>query len=366
MYHITTCLPYNNKNHDIKRVSNNLGFVFINTPKCDDELSYNSYCHFAKLELSLRAIQKNEEIKNSVVMFTDAHDVIVLMHASVIEARFKKLDCDFCVSGEGFFWPNNEEYFSYRNDVKKYFEKLGEGKHPYPNTGCWIGYGWAAEKILERGIEYAKKHEIYDDQQIIQDIMYWGKVSDINIKVDSDQTIFSSLINNLENLYLCGSQVYSSSSRAEIGAIHFNGFSNEWRQFIRFYNEVFLNNLEFSINLKILKHPNGKYLCYNDMNFYFDDDLSQSILFLLETPAGNCAVLRPDGKVFSFSPDGAYSIADCQINSWETKKKNDMIKTLQLILSDDIISHSPTIKEIVESKLVYIGDFVKTSFYSMF
>lgn len=103
MYHITTSLPYDKKCYDLARVSRSLGFDFVLTPQAGENRGYGPYFAVGKLHLSLLAIKNNELMRNSIVMFTDAHDVLMLLPAPIIEARFKKMDCDFCISAEAFF-----------------------------------------------------------------------------------------------------------------------------------------------------------------------------------------------------------------------------------------------------------------------
>ncbi len=48
-----------------------------------------------------------------------------------------------------FSWLSDEK--PYRKEIKKFFEGADRDIVAYPNSGCWIGYGWAALAFLDVG-----------------------------------------------------------------------------------------------------------------------------------------------------------------------------------------------------------------------
>lgn len=366
MYHITTSLPYDKKCYDMARTSRHLGFNFITTPQAGENRGYGPYFAVGKLQLSLAVIKSSELIRNSVVMFTDAHDVLMLLPASIIESRFKKMNCDFCISAEAFFWPNNEEKEEYRQRVKDFYNQNYSGPHCYPNSGCWIGYGWAAEKVLEVACKYAEENGLIDDQHTMQDIIFYNMVDGIKWGVDHEQKIFTSIVDNEEKLHLCGANVYSSDTQWECGLVHFNGHNKTWRDLSDLYNKIFNDCLDYKCSIEILKNRNGYYVCESNGSFYVSKEVNDKIIFLISNPSSNSFIIKGNGEIGSFNPNGEFKFIIGHLNSWEIKSVNNMISETSDLLKENIVVSFPSLSDIVKSGLVEKGEEIQEYYNMMF
>ena len=102
----------------------------------------------------LRALQDEE-----VVLFVDAFDVIVSNNASVLLSNFHRLQSPLVFSAEKGCWP----YLDGRPQGEGlclwyYPNQPPSSVYRFVNTGSWMGYAWAARRLLEDIVAFHTRH----------------------------------------------------------------------------------------------------------------------------------------------------------------------------------------------------------------
>lgn len=293
VYHLSVCLPYDTKN-PIERISEDKGFRFVNLPgPLNGDREYE---HIKKLIWCRDFISENLSIHDSIVMFTDAHDVLILSDASDICGRFFRADCDLFFSAEKVFSPWMPDEKPYRTAVREYFETdNGEGA-PYPNSGCWIGYGWAALAFLKVAAASAKRRKDKDDQRMVQDILAQGKCPEnVRVKIDNNQNIFVSVVKNGNDLYWVGNKVFYKKRNDSIPVFHANGYKKAI-YFIDFYTKIFYGAKINNLSVKAIKNRE-KYICVNDNVLFMSDSFCEYSLNVLIKANRFCCLVDNNGNV---------------------------------------------------------------------
>lgn len=134
-----------------------------------------------KIDILLNHINTLDD--NEIILFTDAFDVIVTKHSSIILDRFVSFEKPIVLS------INDTQ----NNFIIKMFLRLkyGSCNGYYINSGTYIGYVYAIKQMLNlaQGI-YDNK--IQSDQQLLSKLYvqcrYWW---DCNVALDTEKTIFN-------------------------------------------------------------------------------------------------------------------------------------------------------------------------------
>ncbi|MBF0869065.1 MAG: glycosyltransferase domain-containing protein [Gluconobacter potus] len=298
VYHLSACLPYDIRN-PIQRISEEKGFRFVNIPGVLN--GDRQYVHIKKLKWSKDFILENKNLLESIVMFTDAHDVLILGSSSEIIGRFFRADCDLLFSAEKLFSPWLSDEKPYRKEIKKFFERADGDIAAYPNSGCWIGYGWAALAFLDVVIAYADEQQDGDDQRAVQDVLARGEYpKNIQIKLDTNQEIFISVVNNGNDLRWIGNNIFYKNRRSPVPVFHANGYKKSIH-FIDLYTKIFYGTLETNFDIQAIKN-NGKYLSFRDGNFFLADNFGKNSLNVLIKARKYFCIFDNDGNVFNFDP----------------------------------------------------------------
>jgi hypothetical protein len=298
LYHLSVCLPYDTVN-PIEKISEDKGFRFINLP---ERLNGDSqYVHVKKLIWSRNYLAENADTENSIVMFTDAHDVLILGNAGEIVSKFYRLECDLLFSAEKLFSPHSADAELYRNEVKRFFEQTAtEGSAQYLNSGCWIGYGWAARRFLDTVIDYAQRRGDTDDQRVIQDVLFFKLHSGVRVGIDVMEELFLSVIENGNDVRLKGNRIFYKDRSDPISVFHCNGYKKSI-EFIGLHNNLFHRTSNLLIDVRAVKHKNN-YLGVRNDNFvttaeFCPDSLSAIIkggrYFCLISNSGEIVTMEP-------------------------------------------------------------------------
>ncbi|KXV32258.1 hypothetical protein AD940_14430 [Gluconobacter thailandicus] len=329
VYHLSACLPYDTRN-PIQRISEEKGFRFVNLPRILNGDS--QYVHVKKLKWSRNFILENKDLLDSIVMFTDAHDVLLLGNSSDIVGRFFRSDCDLLFSAEKLFSPWLPDEKPYREEIKKFFEGADEDSAPYPNSGCWIGYGWAALAFLDVVIAYADRQQDGDDQRVVQDVLARGECPEnVKVKLDVNQEIFVSVIANGDDLEWSGNSVFYKGRNSPVPVFHANGYKKSI-YFIDLYTKIFYGTSTQNFDVRILKN-NGKYLSFKDGRFFSTDSFEKSSLNVLVKSRKYFCIFDNDGNVFSFNPfDYSVNVGELVVDNWERFDVDNMNEKMGLYL----------------------------------
>lgn len=96
---------------------------------------------------------------DEVVLFVDAFDVVVSNNVTVLLQRFHSLGSPLVFSAEKGCWP----YLDGRADGEelclRYYPDAPPGTpYRFVNTGSWMGYVWAARRLLQAIVVYHLQH----------------------------------------------------------------------------------------------------------------------------------------------------------------------------------------------------------------
>lgn len=364
VYHLSACLPYDTRN-PIQRISEGKGFRFVNIPKIlNGDIQY---VHIKKLKWSKNFIEENKDLLYSVVMFTDAHDVLILGDSSDILGRFFRMDCDLLFSAEKLFSPWLPDEKPYREEVKKFFEGSVDDIAAYPNSGCWIGYGWAALAFLDDVLAYADEQQDNDDQRVVQDVWALGKYKkNIEIKLDINQELFISVVNNGKDLSWVGNNIFYKNRSSPIPIFHANGYKKSI-YFIDLYTKIFYGTSEMNFDIRAVKN-NGKYLSFREGKFFSADNFGKYSLNALIKARKNFCIFDNDGNVFHLDPlKFTVSMGEFIVDFGERLDVDSMNERLGPYLNSDvkITFESHILDNIWEFYSDKVGDCLIKYFYNL-
>lgn len=347
MFHVSACSPFEGYSC-IKERAKILGYEYINVPRYlnGDRL----FLHIKKLLWVLDEIKNNDILKNSIILCTDAHDILVLSSNEEILSRFLRKNVDFCISGEGYFHPNNEDEYSYRKGIRQSFENGSQ--HPYPNAGAWIGYGWAAMEVLSQAARYAEENNLVDDQWCIQDVIYRNDFGNTKIGVDFNQYIFTSAINNLDKIHFIGPKIFVGDKNESVAVCHFNGHRHKL-DFFKFYNKIYTEARCDDLFIRKIVSSTGEFINQKEGSFYKTNYITDHSIFVLSAPSGNSCLINTLGEVMTLFPDGSVSFGYSRVDTWEILKTNNVI---------EIISHLSGDK--VHFEMIYVDDVCQTQIHN--
>jgi hypothetical protein len=177
---------------------------------------------------------------DDIICFVDSYDVIINADKDDIIDKFKWYDCDLLISTELNCFPKK-----YQDEMNKVTKNKYFSCYEYLNSGGYIGYKHAIEKLLN----WKEKDEIIKickdggDQSYF--IEYFLKNNnDTNIKLDYWCSIFQCMYNvSWDEIEIHCGQIYNIVLNIFPCFIHFNGNSylTEYKQDIR---PILLENIK--------------------------------------------------------------------------------------------------------------------------
>lgn len=315
VYHLSVCFPYDTRN-PIQMISESKGFRFFNLPQRINGNSY--YVNLRKIEWCFKFIDENPTVQDSIIMFTDAHDVLVMGDVSDIVGRFLRNNCDILLSAEKLFSPWAEDEPAYRHDVRRYFETVVGGDAPYLNSGCWIGYGWAVRDLFKAALRYAEHHDGGSDQRVLQDILAKNLYpSHVNVKLDTNQEIFVSVIGNGDKLFWNGNRIFYENRKDPVPVFHANGYKRSM-MFVKLYNELIYKTSSNYIDIRAIKNK-GKYINIDEQGiFAHTENYCEKSLSAICKANRRFCLIRNNGEVITFNPyNNEVSSSKSLVDNWE-------------------------------------------------
>lgn len=337
-----------------------LGYEYVNVPRL---LSGDrSYQNIKKLFWVLDALKSNDILMNSIVLFTDAHDILVLSSSDDIFSRFLKLNVDFCISGEGHFHPNNEHEHPHRAGIRQSFENGSE--HPYPNSGAWIGYGWAAFEVLSQATRYATENNCTDDQWVMQDVIVRNDFGTTKIGVDCNQYIFTSVVKNLDKIHLVGPRIFVGDKNENVAVCHFNGHRHKL-DFFKFYNKIYTETRCNDLFIRKLVSSSNEFLNQKEDKIYKTDRITDHSIFILSSPSGNSCLINSLGEVLTFYPSGQVSSAYSRVDAWEMLKTSNIIEVMNSIVGEEVRLDMVYVDDVCETQIHNYTDKILECYYNL-
>ena len=145
----------------LERSSRANGFKFVSLPERHNRPRLYT---IDKVHLLNAYLQTGALADSDIIMFSDAYDVLVIQHASLVLDRFLSFEADIVVNAEANQFPENQL------DLKKLFD-LQPSKWRYLNSGCFIGYVWAVREMMDfisKSIPETGFDEHHMDQLLMQ------------------------------------------------------------------------------------------------------------------------------------------------------------------------------------------------------
>lgn len=135
-----------------------------------------------KLNLLTKALNKLEQIDQTIVLFTDGYDIVYTQPLDVIVARFRATGAGVLFGAEHFLWPDRS--------VEPLYPKLTMGSR-YLNSGMFIGYASNVAALL-RGTDAIADT---DDDQLFFTRAYLDEElrSKLKLQLDHLSTVFQNL-----------------------------------------------------------------------------------------------------------------------------------------------------------------------------
>lgn len=288
---------------------------------------------------------------NSVILFTDAYDTLVVSHSAEILLNFYKLNCDLLISGESHFWPPEG-----RELEKSYFEDTAN-LWRYPNSGCYIGFGWAikdmvdfcSEKLDSGDWGYSKP----DDQALVQNYIIHKK-SDKNmvISIDSNAEFFATLNTTVNYFSFNRRSVFNNKTGLPVSVVHANSNKNNIQILYKIWSllgEANPNLQDWDIQVA---KCSDKFISYDIENkkLKYSEILDGNCLFFFVKGRRRAIGIVPTFGVITPREDGHVNCDSQSINSWEIlnykdeyltfhqKKLNSYILLEENEILNDIIS----------------------------
>jgi hypothetical protein len=332
VYHLSVCVPYNTAN-PIEQISETKGFRFVNLTHLIN--GDNSYENLRKLEWFRDFLSQNVSTHDAIILFTDAHDVLLMSDANDIVSRFLRTDCDLLISAEKMFSPWLPEEPAYRVAIKQFFDCGDETIAPYPNSGCWIGYGWAALEFLNVAVAYGQTQFGVSDQRVIQDIIARGECpSSVNLKLDVTQEIFVSVIDNGNNLVWIGNRIFFRDRSTPVPVFHANGYKKSL-SLIKLYNEIIYKTSSKCVDIRAVKQGDF-YLGFEDGRFCLSSFFCYNSLNALVKSNKTCCLFTNSGLVLSFEPNSSHCFASrALVDHWERIEVKRLNEALSRYIDHD-------------------------------
>lgn len=204
----------------LERSARDNGFRFVALPEHHAKSRMNT---IDKVRLLTAYLNTGALAATDIVMFTDAYDVLVTEHCSLIHERFLAFDADVVVNAEANFFPG--EILEH----KAFFDKQ-LSKWRYLNSGCFIGYAWAVSKMMSyinQSIPATGAHEHCMDQLLMQQFYIQAAASHrVRICLDMATSIFAPLFLTEQDFVLERYGVRNTVTGRSPCVLHANGFKH--------------------------------------------------------------------------------------------------------------------------------------------
>jgi len=316
MLHLTAGFPVTEGLRILERSSAAAGFRFFNISGSEQR----RVTYFSKLENMKRFFDLGVVGSSDIILFTDAYDVSIVDHWSVIAARFLEIGVDILFNGESELWPDIEGIPFIgdvsREDIREFSRAGNEGPYPFINSGCYIGYAGAVRELVDETLRVGYEHAIYDDQALVQYFCYMQKEDRSSvIAVDDTDRIFSTMSHSIEEYSFDGFTVRNHLTGTCPSILHSNGPKHTVRVFdiIERIRSICGTNLVLSsvmVGRKFLSYrPGAKRLSI--------EDVPDHAVTLVSERRGRHVFFTCEGRIVSFQPDGTVDNSATRYHEWE-------------------------------------------------
>ena len=196
--------------------------------------SWKTYKFYSKIRETGILIENYKD--DDIIVFIDAHDVVLNSNTEEFIEKFKSLDCDILFSTERNCYPPR-----YRNQVNNIMSSNIESR--YLNAGGYIGYVKNIKEMFNwRKEEYINwRCKSGGDQAYFME--YFIENHDkVNIKLDTDSFIFQCMYNiPWEHIEFKNGRGYNKNNDNYPCFFHFNGgswFTSDRSSIMPIFNQL--------------------------------------------------------------------------------------------------------------------------------
>ncbi len=180
--------------------------------------SWNTYRFYSKIRETALYIENLND--DDIIVFIDAHDVVLNSNKEEFVKKFKSLNCDILFSSELICYPTR-----YKEKMDDIMPSHLESK--YLNAGGYMGYVKSIKEMFkwktEEQINLMCKHG--GDQAYFMEY-FINNYDKVNIKLDIHSTIFQSMIRiPWEHIEFKNGRGYNKNNDSYPCFFHFNGGS---------------------------------------------------------------------------------------------------------------------------------------------
>jgi len=192
---------------------------------------------FAKEQMVKAWLDTGDIELDSVVLFTDAYDVLIVEHGSTILEKFHATGADLIFAAEPNFFPTVPDG---RDAVKAQFDSC-DSIWRYLNGGGWIGYAWAAKQMVDHISDWVASKN-YDpswhnnDQPFLQEYFLNNRDSKTcRVMLDTKPDFFCCLYSHIDEFVVHHSRVRIRKSGTPVSVLHANGVKGNLNILTRYW-----------------------------------------------------------------------------------------------------------------------------------
>ena len=244
---------------------------------------------------------------DSIVLSTDAYDVLIAEHASIIAAKFLAAKADLVMGAEANFHPSEG-----REAVKACFD-TNKSKWRYVNGGGYIGYAWAARQLADyvsQRLDSKDYDYIEADDQALQQRFFlaYQNSRELRVRLDTECDIFCSLNLSTTDFVVSESRIRHLRSSNTVSVLHANGGKHNLPILDRYWSLIGGATGGRPHDLRLTK--------YCDAALAFDrerrklvpsDTVNGSTVFLLVKGGRHALAATADHGLLTFDPFGGVS-----------------------------------------------------------
>jgi hypothetical protein len=325
LVHITVGYPSNSYMELLRKSSEWNGCQFVGLPRHWGSARFDM---FAKETMVKSYLETGDIDLDSVVMFTDAYDVLIVEHASSILEKFYDSGADLIFAGEPNFFPDSPNG---RVESKAQFDAI-DSTWRYLNGGGWIGYGWAVKQMVDDIAAWVASKN-YDpswennDQPFLQEYYLNNRAStSCRIKLDTAPDFFCCLISHIDEFVVHHSRVRARRSEKPISVLHANGNKGNLELLPRYWD--LCGGRRGSPRLHDLRvaTKGGQLLGYNAEHYKLvpSHALDPELLVFL-VKGDRHALALTAGGLMTLNPNGNMGRGATKVDIWEVLGARDAI-----------------------------------------
>jgi hypothetical protein len=286
---------------------------------------------FAKETMVKAWLDTGDIDMDSVVLFTDAYDVLIVEHASSILEKFYATGADLIFAAEPNFFPTVPDG---REAAKAQFDAV-DSTWRYLNGGGWIGYAWAVKLMVDH-ISAWVASKSYDpswdnnDQPFLQEYYLSHRASNsLRVMLDTGPDFFCCLYSHVEEFVLRNSRVRTRQSGKPMSVLHANGDKRNLNILPRYWTLCGGNRGIARLHDLRVATIGGQLLGYDpeSLKLVPSHALDPAIAVFLVKGDRHALAMSPQFGLLTFNPGGLVGTGASRVDIWEVLSTREGVTT---------------------------------------